>query len=82
MLITDAQVHIWAADRPDRWWPSLKLSFATTGGPMRDREIDRGDTVHKGRDSDVTIGHCVRKCSGKQGNEDHCKLVPQAHLST
>jgi hypothetical protein len=41
-------------------WLSLKLSFPTAGDRMRDREIDRNDTVNISRDSDVTIGHCAR----------------------
>jgi hypothetical protein len=38
----------------------LKLSFSTTGDRMRDREIDRNDTVNITRDSDVTIRAIAR----------------------
>jgi predicted TIM-barrel fold metal-dependent hydrolase len=30
--ITDAQIHIWAADRPDRPWPAEGKSYAHLGG--------------------------------------------------
>src|SRR5271155_333893 len=60
---------------------SLQLSLSTPGDRMRDCEIERNDKVNITRDSDVTIGHRARQRRRKQGNEDHCKLIEQAHLS-
>ena len=34
MLIVDAQVHIWAADTPDRPWPSIGHSYAHRETPL------------------------------------------------
>src|ERR1700734_238752 len=59
----------------------LKLSFPAPCDRMRDCEIERNDKVNIARDSDVTIGHCARQGRRKQRDEDHCKLVHQAHLS-
>jgi predicted TIM-barrel fold metal-dependent hydrolase len=41
MLITDAQVHIWAADRPDRPWPSVGHSYAHRDVPLGTDELLR-----------------------------------------
>ena len=34
MLIADAQVHIWAADTPDRPWPAIGHSYAHRDTPL------------------------------------------------
>jgi len=39
MLIADAQVHIWAADRPDRPWPSIGHSYAHRDIPLGKDEL-------------------------------------------
>jgi L-fuconolactonase len=41
MLIADAQVHIWAADRPDRPWPSIGHSYAHRTVPLGKDELLR-----------------------------------------
>ena len=48
---------------------------------MRDCEIERNEEVNITRDTDVTIGHCARQHGRKQRNEDHRKVVKQAHFS-
>ena len=41
MLIVDAQVHVWAADTPDRPWPAIGHSYAHRETPLGPDELLR-----------------------------------------